>query len=86
MNSDVDDFGISKTNFRCNVDKSDVEALEYWKRLPGHFRLSLLNNAYCSICSSVTSFDTEYWVKTDDIIHIEGKCYRCKGSIVRTIE
>lgn len=86
MDNDIDDFGIEKINFHCDIEKSDKQALEYWKSLPGHYKLALLNNAFCGKCSRATIFDADYRILKDELVKIRGKCYRCGDTIVRVVE
>lgn len=86
MDNDIDDFGIEKIKFHCDIVRSDKKALEYWRAFPGYYRLALLNNAFCSKCSEMTSFDTNYCILKDELIEIKGKCFRCGEAIVRVIE
>ena len=66
--------------------KGTQKALAVWERIPPHFRVKLLNNAFCTQCRDVTSIADSNVVMVDKCVLIKGSCVVCHGPVARLVE
>ncbi len=66
--------------------KGTPKAVAVWERIPPHFRVKLLNNAYCTHCRGVTSIADSSVGMVDKCLLIKGICVTCHGPVARLVE
>ena len=66
--------------------KGTQKVLAVWEQIPPHFRVKLLNNAYCTQCRGVTSIADSSVTMVDKCLLIKGICVTCHGHVARLVE
>lgn len=66
--------------------KGTPKALAIWERISPHFRVKLLNNAYCTHCRGVTSIADSNVTIVDKCLLIKGICVTCHDAVARVVD
>lgn len=64
----------------------NIKAHEKWNSIPSHQQQKILENVWCTRCSSVTKVIQPVFDQIDQDLLIKGNCAKCNGEVARLVE